>query len=77
LFAYLREEEADRRSHGGLQLLTGSRVAALSSALWDSDRAQRNGMELCQGRGSWGSGTGSAPEVGGHGTGCPGQWAQP
>jgi len=27
-------------------------------------------MELCQGRGSWGSGTGSAPEGGGHGTGC-------
>ena len=34
-------------------------------------------MELCQGRGSWGLGTGSAPEGGGHGTGCPGQWAQP
>ncbi len=33
----------------------------------------RNGMELCQGRGSWGLGTGSAPEGGGHGTGCPGQ----
>ena len=34
-------------------------------------------MELCQGRGSWGLGTGSAPEGGGHGTGCPGLWAQP
>jgi len=30
------------------------RRAALSSALWDSDRARGNGMELCQGRGSWG-----------------------
>jgi len=28
-------------------------------------------MELCQGTGSWGSGTGSAPEGGGHGTGLP------
>jgi len=34
-------------------------------------------MELCQGRGSWGLETGSAPEGGGHGTGCQGQWAQP
>ena len=33
-------------------------------------------MELCQGRGSSGLGTGSAPE-GGHGTGCPGLWAWP
>ena len=28
-------------------------------------------------RGSWGLGTGSAPEGGGHGTGCPGLWARP
>jgi len=34
-------------------------------------------MELCQGRGSWGLGTGAAPQGGGHGTGCPGQWARP
>ena len=34
-------------------------------------------MELCQGRGSWGLGTGSAPERGGHGTKCPEQWARP
>ena len=34
-------------------------------------------MELCQGRGSWGLGTGAAPEGGGHGTGFPGQWARP
>jgi len=35
-------------------------------------------MELCQGRGSWGLGRGSAPEGGGHGTGCPEQslWPQ-
>jgi len=37
-----------------LQLLTGSGGAALSSAICDSDRALRNGMELCQGRGSGG-----------------------
>ena len=55
----------------------GSGGAALSSALCDSDRARGNGMELCQGRGSWGLGTGAAPDNGGHGTGCPGQWAQP
>jgi len=34
-------------------------------------------MELCQGRGSWGLGTGAAPQGGGHGTGCPGLWARP
>ena len=34
-------------------------------------------MELRQGRGSWGLGTGAAPEGGGHGTRCPGQWARP
>ena len=39
----------------------GSGGAALSSALCDSDRARGNGMELCQGRGRLGLGTGSAP----------------
>ena len=34
-------------------------------------------MELRQGRGGWGSGTGAAPQGGGHGTGCTGQWARP
>ena len=34
-------------------------------------------MELCQGRGGPGVGTRCAPEGGEHGTGCPGQWAQP
>jgi len=53
------------------------RRAALSSALCDSDRARGNGMELCQGRGSWGLGTGAAPQGGGHGAGCPGLWARP
>ena len=57
--------------------IAGSGGAALSSALCDSDRARGNGMELCQGRGSWGSGNGSAPQGSGHGTACPGQWAQP
>ena len=41
--------------------------AALSSALCDSDTARGNGMELWQGRGSWGSGKGAAPEGSGHG----------
>ena len=50
--------------------------AVLNSALCDSNRAQGNGMELCQGRGSWGSGKGSAPEGDGDGTGCTGQWAR-
>lgn len=54
-----------------LQLLTGSGGAALSSALCDSDRARGNGMELCQGRGSWGLGTGAAPQGGGHGPRLP------
>ena len=34
-------------------------------------------MELCQGRGSWGLGTGAAAQGGGHATGCPGLWARP
>jgi len=33
-------------------------------------------MELCQGRGSGGVGSGCAPGRSGHGTGGPGQWAQ-
>ena len=49
----------------------GRGEAVLSSALCDSDKAQGNGMELCQGRGNWGLGTGSAPESDGHGIGCP------
>ena len=60
-----------REASRQLQLLTGSGEAALSSAVCDSNRARGNGMELCQGRGRWGLGTGSAPEGGGHGTG---QW---
>jgi len=43
----------------------------------DSDRAQRNGMELHHGRVRGALGKGSAPEGGGHETGCPGQQAQP
>ena len=68
---------AERRPYGDIWLLKGSGGAVLSSALCDSDRARGNDMELCQGRGSWGLETGSAPEGGGHGTGCQGQWAQP
>ena len=61
----------EHRPYGSPQILTGSRGAALSSALCGSDRARGNGMELHQGRGGWGLGTGCAPEGGGHGTGCP------
>ena len=52
------------------------RRAALSSTLCDSNRARGNSMELCQGRGSWGLGKGSATEGGGYGAGCPGQWSR-
>jgi len=34
----------------------------LSSALCGSDRARGYGVELCQGKGSWVSGAGAAPE---------------
>ena len=49
--------------------------AALSSALCDSNRARGNGMELCQGRGRWGSGTGCAPECWDRRAGSQGQWS--
>jgi len=70
-----RRAEEPRGGRWQLQLFTGSGGAVLSSALCDSDRARGNGMELCQGRGSWRVGTGAAPQGGGHGTGCPGLWA--
>ena len=54
MFVQHRAEEAEGRLHSSLQLLTGSGGAVLSSALCDSDRARGNGMELRQGRGSWG-----------------------
>ena len=60
-----------------VQPIAGSGGAALSSALCDSDRARGNGMELRQGRGGWGPGTGAAPQGGGQGTGCTGLWARP
>ena len=53
-----RSEEAERRPHGGLQL----------SSLLHSDSARGNGMELFQGRGSWGLGKGVCTR---------GQWARP
>ena len=56
-------------------LQEGSEGAALSSAL--CDRARGNSLELCQGKGSWELGKGSAAEGSGHGMGCPGQWARP
>lgn len=56
-----------------IQWIRHFRGAALSSALSDSNRIQRNSMELCQGRVRWRLEKGSAPERGGHGTGCPGQ----
>jgi len=64
---------AEERPDGGCSSLQ----EALSSALCDSNRAWGNGMELCQGRGSSGLGTGSVQEGGGHRTECPGQWAWP
>ena len=42
----------------------GSHLLGISG---DSSRAGGNGMELWQGRGSWGSGKGAAPEGSGHG----------
>jgi len=42
-----------------------------------ADEAEGSFLELCQGRGSWALGKGSAPEGSGHGTGCPGLWARP
>ena len=51
--------------------------AVLSSGLCDSDRARGKGMELCNGKGGWGLGKGSATEGGGHRRDCPGQWAHP
>ena len=56
----------------------------LSFALCDSNRARGNGMELCQGRGSWGLGKGLPSGVGmeqavqgsGHGPECFGAFEQ-
>lgn len=62
------------RPHGDLQLpYEGSRGASADLSC-DSNRTQRNSMELCQGKSGWGLGTGSTPEHGGLGTGCPGEW---
>ena len=49
-----------------LQILTGSGGATLSSALYDSSRAQGNSMEL-SGEGQVGVRKRLCPEVGGHG----------
>lgn len=68
----------DQRSWGEATwqptILTGRGGTALSSALCNSNRTRRNSMELCQGKSGWGLGTGSTPEHGGLGTGCPGEW---
>ena len=68
---------AEQRPHGSLKLLTrgaeGQRWALLSG---DSNRAQGNDMELCQGRGSWGLGKHSSSEGGLCRAGCPGLWSQ-
>ena len=60
--------------HGGLQLCTGSRGAALTLL---SVTVTEGTAWSCQGRGSWGLGKGSAPEGGEHGTACPGLWVRP
>ena len=52
----------------------GSHLLGISG---DSSRAGGNGMELWQGRGSWGSGKGAAPEGSGRAIGCTGQWVRP
>jgi len=73
-FSSAQSRGAEGRPHGSH---SSSQRAELNSALCDSSRARGNGVELCQGRGSWELGKESAPEGGGHGTGCPGQRARP
>jgi len=63
----------EQRLRGGLMAAAAPHRERRGSA----ELCSGNGMELCQGRGSGGSRNGSAPEGGGHGTACPGQWAQP
>jgi len=50
--------------------------SVLSSALWWQQQGLEGTAWSCQGRGSWGLGRGSAPQSGGHGTGCPVQWSR-
>ena len=67
---------AEEKPDGGCSPSRGERRGSAElCSVWQR-QGRGNGMELCQGRGSWGLGTGSAPDDGGHGTGCPGQWAQ-
>jgi len=70
-FAQSRADEL----RGGLMAATAPHRAALSSALCDSKRARGYSMRMCQGRGRVGVRKGSAPEGGGHRTGCPRQWS--
>ena len=68
-FAQCRTKEL----RGGLMVATvpheESGGAALSSAFCDSNRARGDGMELCQGRGSWVSRS-SSLEGSGHSPKC-------
>ena len=56
---------------------TGRRVGLSCSALWGQQQGLREQHGAVSGEGYVGVGTGSAPGSGGHGTGCPGQQAQP
>jgi len=71
------QSRAEGKPRGSLQLLTGSRGAALISALWwqQWDPREWHGGE--SGEGQLGVRERSSPEDGGHGTGFPGQWAWP
>ena len=65
-FVQSRTEEVEGRPRGGCSHREGSRGAALSSALCDSNRAQGNGMELCQGGLAEALRKGSSLECSGH-----------
>jgi len=65
------------RPHGGCSSSQGVEGQHCALTSGDSNWTQGNGMELCQGRGSWGLGKGPAPEGGWQGADCSGQWARP
>jgi len=80
--------EAPRCAQCKAEELSGGMMAAVAPhrelrgsaelcSLCDSDRARGNGMELCQGRGSSGLGTGAAPqgvEQAAQGSGHSSEW---
>jgi len=54
LVGSVQRREAEGSRHGGCSSSQGLLGAALSSALCDCNRAQGNGMEMCQGKGRLG-----------------------